>query len=60
MTYQEIETTNIDGTTQKHIIVELGDGAFKSFPADPENPEYVAFLASLEEATDSEPLTDSN
>lgn len=45
---------------EKHIILDLGDGAFKSFPADPENPEYVAFLASLEPATDPEPLTDSN
>jgi hypothetical protein len=35
-------------TGDKHIILDLGDGAYKSFPADPENPEYVAFLKSLE------------
>jgi len=48
MNYTEIEVAAIDGTTQKHIIIDLGDGAFKSFPADEANPEYVAFLAALE------------
>jgi len=48
MNYEEIETESF-GTTQKHIIIYNGDGSFKSFPADPENPEYVAFLAALEE-----------
>lgn len=49
MKYQEIEITNFDGTTQKHIIIDNEDGSFKSFPADPENPEYQAFLKRLEE-----------
>jgi hypothetical protein len=48
MTFEEIEIETIDGI-QKHIIIDLGDGAFKSFPADESNSEYVAFLASLEE-----------
>ena len=43
MNYKEIEVE-----TQKHIIIDNGDGSFKSFPADPENPEYVAFLEALE------------
>jgi hypothetical protein len=43
MNYKEIEAE-----TQKHILIDNGDGSFKSFPADPENPEYVAFLESLE------------
>lgn len=47
MNYQEIEIESL-GNTQKHIIIDLGDGAFKSFPADPANPEYAAFLESLE------------
>jgi len=47
MNYKEIETEFM-GETQKHIIIDNGDGSFKSFPADPENPEYVAFLAQLE------------
>lgn len=45
MTYEEIEIETLDGI-RKHIIVHLGDGAFKSFPADPENPEYAAWLES--------------
>lgn len=44
MKYEEIEE---DG--QKHIIIDLGDGSFKSFPADENNPEYLAFLAALKE-----------
>lgn len=47
MEYQEVEVTLKD-ETQKHIIIENGDGSFKSFPADESNPEYVAFLAQLE------------
>jgi hypothetical protein len=45
MTFEEIEIAG-----QKHIIVDLGDGAFKSFPADPENQEYAAWLESQTEA----------
>jgi hypothetical protein len=52
MSYKEIELPEVDGSLKAHIIIDLGDGAFKSFPADESNPEYVAFLASLEaEAT---------
>lgn len=45
--YEEIEVESMGGT-QKHIIIDLGDGAFKSFPADESNPEYIAFLKQLE------------
>jgi len=48
MNYEEIEVADLDGTTQTHILIDLGDGAYKSFPADENNPEYVAFLKSLE------------
>lgn len=48
MNYQEIEVESLGGT-QTHIIIDNGDGSFKSFPADPANPEYVAFLEALEE-----------
>jgi hypothetical protein len=48
MEYKEIETEFM-GITQKHIIIDNGDGSFKSFPADDKNPEYIAFLAALEE-----------
>ena len=47
MDYEEIETTYM-GVTTKHIIIDNGDGSFKSFPADESNPEYVAFLEALD------------
>jgi hypothetical protein len=47
MNYEEIEIETQEGI-KKHIIIDNGDGSFKSFPADPENPEYVAFLEALE------------
>jgi len=47
MEYKEIEIESM-GVTQKHIIIDNGDGSFKSFPADESNPEYIAFLAQLE------------
>jgi hypothetical protein len=53
MNYQEIQVETIDGIKSKHIIIDNGDGSFKSFPADPENPEYVRFLEALE-ATEPE------
>jgi hypothetical protein len=48
MEYKEIEVEGLKGTVQKHIIISNGDGSFKSFPADQNNPEYVAFLKQLE------------
>jgi hypothetical protein len=48
MNYEEIEVESMAGT-QKHILIDNGDGSFKSFPADESNPEYVAFLEALEE-----------
>jgi hypothetical protein len=45
MIFEEVEIETFDGK-QKHIIIDLGDGAFKSFPADEKNPEYVAWLES--------------
>ena len=47
MKYEELET-QIAGLVQKHIIIDNGDGSFKSFPAHESNPEYIAFLAQLE------------
>jgi hypothetical protein len=52
MNYQEIEVESM-GEKSKHIIIDNGDGSFKSFPADLENPEYVRFLEALE-ATEPE------
>lgn len=41
--YKEL---NIDfhGEQQKHIIRDNGNGNFTSFPADPDNTDYQAFL----------------
>jgi len=47
MNYEEIEIEFFD-TTEKHIIIDNGDGSFKSFPAKLDNPEYVAFLTPPE------------
>jgi hypothetical protein len=52
MNYKEIEVESM-GQIEKHIIIDNGDGSFKSFPADPKNPEYVRFLEALE-ATEPE------
>jgi hypothetical protein len=49
MKYEEIEVELLSGI-QKHIIIDNGDGSFKSFPADHSNPEYIKFLAVLEES----------
>jgi hypothetical protein len=45
MNYVE-NISELDGS--KHIIIDNGDGSFKSFPADESNPEYVAFLEALD------------
>jgi hypothetical protein len=47
MNYQELEIKSVNGN-EKHIIIDNGDGSFKSFPADLENPEYVKFLEALD------------
>ena len=54
MNYEEIEVVGMFGTLQTHIVVDLGEGSFKSFPADPANPEYAAFLESLNDNTKTE------
>jgi hypothetical protein len=43
MEYQEVEVLG-----QKHIIIDLGNEEYKSFPANENNSEYVAFLKQLE------------
>jgi hypothetical protein len=47
MNYKEITVAGPEGES-KHILIDNGDGSFKSFPADESNPEYVAFLDALE------------
>ena len=52
MNYQEVKIETPEGI-ETVIVIDNGDGSFKSFPADPENPEYVRFLEALE-ATEPE------
>ena len=47
MNYQEVEI-EVAAKTYKHIVIDNGDGSFKSFPADESNPEYIAFLEALD------------
>jgi len=47
MNYKEITVETLEGSST-HIIIDNGDGSFKSFPADEANPEYVAFLEALD------------
>jgi hypothetical protein len=42
MSHKEIEIETSRGI-EKHIIIDLGDGSFKSFPVDENNPEYMAW-----------------
>jgi hypothetical protein len=42
MNSTEIEIETLSGK-EKHIIIDLGDGSFKSFPADENNPEYMVW-----------------
>jgi hypothetical protein len=54
MEYQEIEVVGADGKPQNHIIIDMGNNVVKSIPADPANPEYAAFLESLNDNSEAE------
>lgn len=56
MKYQELEVESPFGI-QKHIIIDNGDGSFKSFPAEESNPEYLAFLEATAKPTSSAKAT---
>jgi hypothetical protein len=45
MNYEELT----DRFGKKHIIIYNEDGSMRGFPADETNPEYIAFLAQLEQ-----------
>jgi hypothetical protein len=44
MNYEIVETEFM-GQTQKHVIIDRGDGSFESFPVDEDNPRYQAWIA---------------
>lgn len=52
MEYKEILVEGFEGVVQKHILINNNDGSIKSFPADENNPEYVAFLQHLKTESD--------
>jgi hypothetical protein len=56
--YTEIFVDGIDGTTQRHIQQTNANNSFTCFPADPENPHYVEYLAWVAEG--NEPLPADN
>jgi hypothetical protein len=47
MNYKEVEVESLVGV-QKHIVIDNGDGSFKSFLADESHPEYIKFLEALD------------
>jgi hypothetical protein len=53
MNYEEIEVDSVGGV-QAHIVITNEDGSAKSFPANESNPEYAAFLESLNDDTETE------
>jgi hypothetical protein len=48
MNYEEIEVESM-GVLKTHIVIDLGNGAYKTFAAEENSPEYIAFLKQLEE-----------
>jgi hypothetical protein len=53
--YQTLTTTDSSGLEQTSIIRDNGNDQFTSFPADPENPNYAAYLAWVEAGNTPEP-----
>ena len=56
--YAEIFVDGIDGITQRHIQQANVNGSFTCFPADPENPNYQAYLTWLAEGNTPLPNAD--
>jgi len=57
--YKEL---NLDfhGEQQKHIIRDNGNGGFTSFPADPANTDYQAYLKWLDAGNTPEAADDKS
>ena len=44
-----LDTTDMNGNTQRHIMQQLDDGGVMSFPLTDDNPNTVAYLAWVAE-----------
>lgn len=50
MIYEIVEfTNNLNDEVTEHVFITYEDGSTKSIPVSEDNPEYVAFMAALEE-----------
>ena len=47
--YKLLTVKDIIGNDQHHVICANGDGSFTSFPAEENNPNYIAYLKWIEE-----------
>jgi hypothetical protein len=48
MKYKIIEVQELDGM-QEHVIIELTDGGYITFPAVDSNPNYIQFKLDIAE-----------
>ena len=51
------DATDMNGSTERHIIKPLDDGAVISFPLTDDNPNMVAYLAWVAEGNTAEEWT---
>lgn len=50
MTYEIVEFVNeLTEEVSEHLFITYDNGLTKSIPVSEDNPEYVAFMAALEE-----------
>ena len=52
-----LDTTDMNGNTQRHIMQRLNDGGVMSFPLTDDNPNTEAYLAWVAEGNTAEEWT---